>query len=305
LERFLANPRIAWQSGCQCWAKWVLSTLAGQTIILLVDETKLGDHLSIMVVGLAYRACCIPLAFWCYLPKQWPRPQVELIDELLSWVLPAIPAGVIPLVEADRGIGTSPELIRKIEQRGWRYLFRVQNSTKVLTRSGQWQTISHLVKPGECWSGWGVAFKKRGQLRAYVQVIWEVGYDTPWCLVTNAEQVKGMWYAVRYWQEAGFRDLKSDGWQWQGSRVWNADHAHRLVLVLALAYAWTVTLGTWASDDPQQREIVTKGQKRQSYSLFRLGLRYWEYLVAQARDFWTGLALTPPLPIPPPISVGE
>jgi hypothetical protein len=109
LERWLANERIDWQRACQAWSRWVLSHYTGARLILLVDETKLGGHLSAMVVGLAYRGCCIPLAFWCYAPTAWPLKQVTLIEQLLSWIAPGIPKGVIPLVQADRGIGTSPD----------------------------------------------------------------------------------------------------------------------------------------------------------------------------------------------------
>lgn len=114
LERWLDNERIDWQRCCQAWSRWVLSHYSGQRLILLVDETKLKDRLSVMVVGLAYRGCCIPLAFWCYSPKQWLMGQVALITTLLQWVAPTIPAGIIPLVQADRGIGTSPELLRAL-----------------------------------------------------------------------------------------------------------------------------------------------------------------------------------------------
>ncbi len=77
LERSLDNERIDWQACCQAWAKWVLSHYGSQRLILLVDETKLANRLGVMVVGLAYRGCCIPLAFWCYAPQAWPMKQVD------------------------------------------------------------------------------------------------------------------------------------------------------------------------------------------------------------------------------------
>lgn len=131
LERWLSNQRIDWQTCCRAWSRWVLSHYSGQRLILLVDETKLGDRLSVMVVGVAYRGCYIPLAFWCYPPKHWPLGQVELITTLLNWVAPAIPGGVMPLVQADRGIGTSPELLRAIVASGWHFLVRVQKNTRL------------------------------------------------------------------------------------------------------------------------------------------------------------------------------
>jgi hypothetical protein len=79
LERFIDNVRVA-------WSRWVLGRYEGERVIVLVDETKLGQHLSVMVVGLAYRSCWVPLAWWAYAPDAWPMRQVELIQTLLSWV---------------------------------------------------------------------------------------------------------------------------------------------------------------------------------------------------------------------------
>jgi hypothetical protein len=63
LRRWLANERISWRACCRVWSAFVLRHYVGERLLLLVDETKLGKHLSVMVVGLAYRGCCIPLAF--------------------------------------------------------------------------------------------------------------------------------------------------------------------------------------------------------------------------------------------------
>ena len=85
---------------------------------------------------------------------------------------------------------------------------------------------------------------------------------------------------MRYWQESSFRDLKSDGWQWHTSRIWTPAHANRLLLVLALAYAWVLTLGTLVCTDVELARCVTKGRLA-TYSLFRLGLRLWEYFMGR------------------------
>lgn len=281
LERFLDNERIDWQVCCRAWAKWVLSQYSGERIILLVDETKLANHLSVMVVGLAYRSCCIPLAFWCYLPKSWPMKQVDLIVTLLAWIAPSIPLGIIPLVQADRGIGTSPDLLRAIVQMGWYFEVRVQKNTRLRREAQDDCPLAALVSAaGQTWRGSGQVFKKAGWLDADVVVVWGTAYRECWCLVTNCPWVTGWDYAVRYWQEASFRDLKSDGWQWQASRIWTPDHANRLLLVMTLAYAWVLTLGTLVYVDADLASLVTK-RSQPTYSLFRLGLRLWEYFMGQ------------------------
>ena len=281
LERWLDNERLRWWVCCRQWAAWVLSRYVGEQIILLVDETKLGQQLSVMVVALAYRGCSIPLAYWCYHPKLWPEGgQVGLINELLSWVLESLPDGCVPLVQADRGIGTSPELVRSVLALNWQFLFRVQRQTKIRLQ-GQERRLSHLVNaPGQHWTGHGQVFKKAKWIEATVHAIWEVGYKEPWFLITNAPPAAthdGWLYARRSWQEASFRDLKSDGWQWQVARIFTPNHANRLLLVLSMAYAWMLTVGTYAFDEPDLFRYVAKPSDK-PFALFRLGLRLFNHL---------------------------
>jgi len=272
LERWLGNRRINWQECCQMWSGFVVRHYVGERLILLVDETKLGNNLSVMVVGLAYRGCCIPLAFWCYQEAAWPLGQVALIEQLLGWIAQTLPEGKVPLLEADRGIGTSPDLIRVVEKLGWHYLFRVQGQTRFQLPDGTTITLKEVVLPGGAWSAQGKAFKKAGWLPAIAHVIWDTPYRQAWCLVTNCSHISARLYANRYWQEAAFRDLKSDGWQWQKSLVFTPAHANLLLLVLSVAYAFVISLGTLAFEEP----ALTNHIFNKRLSIFRNGLRLFQ-----------------------------
>jgi hypothetical protein len=296
LERFLANPRLDWVTCCQAWAGWVLKQQDNAHPVLVVDETKLGARLRVMVVGLAFQSCCVPLVFWAYV--RMPLSQVDLIDTLLAWIAAVCPPGCQPLVQADRGIGTSPALIQAVARRGWHYLFRVQNDTRCRTRSGRDRPLQHLVKRGEHWRGRGVVFKRAGWLPTIVLVVWEPQHAEPWCLVTNAPYVSDFAYGLRAWQEAGFRDLKSDGWQWHTSRIWTPHHAHLLLLVMSLAYAYTLSLGTLVLACPSLFRAVARPGKRQHFSLFRLGLRLFDWLHPHRLSPPRPCFLSPPRPLP-------
>jgi hypothetical protein len=278
-ERWVANERLGWKDLCQAWSHWVLAQSHHPHPVLLVDETKLGNHLRVMVVGLAYRSSCIPLVFWAY--QKPPCSQVELIMTLLRWLEAVRPAQCQPLLQADRGLGTSPDLIRAVEALGWQYLFRVQNDCHCCTRAGNDRPVKQLVKMGETWRGTGVVFKSAGWVSTTVLVIWQAGYKEPWCLVTNAPWGSDFTYGLRYWQEAGFRDLKSDGWQWQTSRIWTPDHAHRFLLAMTLAYTYVLTLGDLVLSDAALFKSVGRGGKRQHFSTFRLGLRLFALWLAR------------------------
>jgi hypothetical protein len=281
LKRYLRNTRLAWECLQIEWVRWVSHKFNAAQLVLLVDETKLGKSLSVMMVGLAYRARCIPLVWRCYQPKHYPvEGQVALIMQLLNVVKTALPLDCCPLVQADRGIGTSPTLLRGIAGLQWRYLVRVQNSVHLRTFRNKEHVLRNLVKRGEYWSGQGFVFKKSGAIRVFVHVYWHWQEQDMWCLLTNDPHLRHSSYAVRNWQEQSFRDLKSGGFNWQRSQVRIPAHAERLLLVLALAYARVLAFGSALDFSIQHDFLPTSRQSRPARSIFSHGLRHvWDCLV--------------------------
>ena len=274
LQRFLANQRLDWAQCCQALAAWVLSHLSGRgPVVLLVDETSLQQRLKVMVVSLAYRGRAIPLAWWCYPPTQWPMGQVPLITTLLTWVAAGLADRRPVVVQADRGIGTSPELLRAIDRLGWYYLVRVTKQVRVRVDGQAPVPFAQLVsQPGDAWRGQVAAFKQAGWIRCWAQGRWQPGHAEPWLLLTNHPDAQSDWYSMRMWEELAFRDFKSYGWHWQRSRVWRAERANVLWLVMALAYVWMLNLGTQVAHTARLRRELTRGAQPR-FSLFTLGLR--------------------------------
>ena len=66
-----------------------------------------------------------------------------------------------------------------------------------------------------------------------------------------------LWYGLRSWIEASYRDLKSDGWQWHKTRLREPERAERLWLAMAVATLWTVTMG---SDEPGKTSQIASVQ---------------------------------------------
>lgn len=279
-RRFLANEALDLNQFFVEWSRWIRTGLASQTLTVLVDETKLHDQLAAMVVGIAWEGRCIPVAWRTYRANSaegYPAEgQVAMIADLLKQVKAGLGETVQVLVLADRGIGTSPELCKAVSALGWHYLFRVTCQTKIVTTHGTY-TIAEQVRAGEIWSAYGHVFKKRGRIPAHAHALWSVGYAEPWALVTNHAGLTGHEYARRNWQEQSFRDLKSAGWLWGTSRLRQPDHLARLLLVLVVAYAWTLALGsqTVAAGHAQPLLKRADGSLRRLWSLFREGLRFF------------------------------
>jgi hypothetical protein len=297
-QRWLSNVRIDVPISCHWWIKWVWSQYDGQRPILLVDETKLGARIGVMMVSLAFEKRAIPLMWRCYIANSkadYPAEgQVKLIEGLIQRVIAALPEGCCPLLEVDRGIGNSSNLMRAMENLGIDYLFRVKKGSVFTSRRGKQQKLRQLIKIGEEWTGSGWIFTKERKTKAIVHLIWEVGQKEPWCLVTNDKTIQGHAYAQRVWQEESFRDLKSGGWQWQCSLITKPDRAERLILVLALAYAWMLTQGTFVLHAKRAIQLqVTKG-RNQTYSIFRLGLRFFKRMLSHdLSQIYVGLFLAP------------
>lgn len=278
LRRFIANEQVNMAAVFVEWTRWMVSCLETKQVVLLVDETKLKDQLGIMVVGMAYEGRCIPLAWRCYTANShahYPEEgQVEMIEQLLRLVQQGLPAHLPVLVLADRGIGTSPKLCQKVAALGWRYLFRVTKKSKILTPAGEY-TIYQQVEQGQAWSASGLIFKQRGQIPAHARALWSEGYAEPWALVTNDPALTGYEYAQRNWQEQSFRDLKSGGWRWSESDVVSPAHMTRFLLVLVVAYAWVLGIGSYAIHWQRARPLTQRptGQRRRQWSLFKEGLQ--------------------------------
>lgn len=287
LRRFIANDKVPLEGFFEEWTQWVLDSSSDQAITLLVDETKLEDRQGAMMVGLAYEGRCIPLAWRCYEANDkqgYPAEgQVGVIMNLLQTIQPAIPAQRKVIVLADRGIGTSPQLCRQIEQMGWYYLFRVTKMSKIVSDLAEY-TIYEQVQEGETWAASGLIFKQRGRIPAHARAIWQDGYDQPWALVTNDPALTGWEYAKRNWQEQSFRDLKSGGWQWSSSRIRSPQHMARFLMILVVAYAWVLGLGSYAVHWRQARSLTKRanGTLRRQWSLFKEGLQlFTDYVLKQ------------------------
>jgi hypothetical protein len=296
-RRWLDNRAINLNAFFCEWSRWVVTAIGSERVTLVVDETKLDDRIGVMMVGLAWEGRCLPLAWRTYVANShagYPAEgQVGMIEGLLNHVKAGIGEQHRVLVLADRGIGCSPDLCRVVTSLGWHYLFRVTCQTKVVTTSHDY-TIAQQVQPGEIWAQSGTVFKQRGRVPAHARALWGMGYPEPWALVTNDAALTGYEYAHRNWQEQSFRDLKSGGWHWSGSRIRFPQHVANLLILLALAYTWVVALGSQAVAAGCAQPLLTRpnGSIRRLWSRFKEGLRYFAQVV-QRHTRCRGLVFIP------------
>ena len=79
------------------------------------------------------------------------------------------------------------------------------------------------------------------------------------------------------WADARFRDLKSQGFHLEQTRLTHTERLDRLMLALALAHWWVLGRGIWV-DRLQLRRPVDRC-KHPKGNLFTLGLRWMHRLL--------------------------
>jgi hypothetical protein len=292
MQRWLANERLVLPQLMGWWMSWVLRLWGKAPLLILVDETKLGNHVAVMMVGLAYQNSAIPLVWRAYTVEDYPEEgQVALMNGLLAQLRAQLPPDQVALLLADRGLGTSPTWQEHLSTSGWDYLLRVQNATQILLPGQKPQPLRRLVGYGQTWTGRAQVFKKAGWQWKWVYLVWEVGYAQPCCLFSNQPHLNPTLYSQRFYHEVSFRDLKSDGFNWHLSRIWLPAHVERLLLVLALATLWSLTQGTIVF----HLYPLTARQRR--LSVFRLGLDYLgeRFAASFSKGLELFLAPNPPL----------
>lgn len=277
LQRFVhqSQPLQPFFAG---WTRSVVKALKQRAIVLVVDETKLKATFGVMVVGVVYEGRCIPLAWRVYHANStadYPREgQARMIIRLLKSVRAGLPAGTAVRVLADRGIGTSPLLMRGIMAMGWTFLFRVTKQSKIILPTGEAVTFyAQVTQAGQAYQASGLVFKKRGHIPAHVRVLWGQAAQDRWALVTNDPTLTGWEYAQRMWIEEAFRDLKSHGWQVESAALTDPECMARLWIVLVVAYAWMLLLGAAIAARGLAASLKRRsdGSSVRRWSLFREG----------------------------------
>ena len=263
---------------------WIMSLWSSQQVALTLDATSLGERFVVLCISLVYRGIGIPVA-WCVLPAgekhAWRREWLRL----LRLIRPAIPSEYTVIVLADRGL-YARWLFQRIVRLGWHPFLRINSGGKFRPNGQDWVALGQLVPAlGTHWAGKGTAFITQNvQLDCTLLACWEPGYKQPWLILTDLDPTQGdvAWYSLRAWCEQGFKCTKRGGWQWQQTRMEQANRAARLWLAFALAMFWMVAIASPLESPPDDSfELLpelqplflprSKSKPYRSLRLFRLG----------------------------------
>ena len=259
------NKRVSLEV-TECFAsllKWVLDLLPQdiQELAIALDATSKGQNFTVLSINLLYRGTAIPIA-WKIVKGTEKGSWKPYWKELLSSLKGLVPSDWKVIVTADRGL-YADWLYQAIVNLGWHPFLRINHQGQYqIPDSSDWNPLATVVpSPGMSCSGQVTCFKTN-PIDCTLLARWDEVYAEPWLILTDLSPVEAnvCWYGFRSWIECSYRDVKSDGWRWQRTRLTNPERAERQWLAMAVALLWTITLGS-EQEAESEREVIANGSE--------------------------------------------
>jgi hypothetical protein len=297
LRRLLDNERLTQTTHYHPIVKQALHGLARQRVQLLIDRVLISDQHNILVVSVGFRRRSIPL-LWKALNH---RGSSNLSDqqELIKAARELLPGGVRISVHGDSEF-RSQELFGWLRTQGYDTLMGVDGRMWVyetaeeaevgvplaervaglpeLRQSGRKR--KHRTSPVTYLANVYVLKELRN---GPVNIIawWERDDDRKVVLhavMTNlpaTARTKALGKR-RMWIETVFRDWQSGGFHLDQTGISDRERLARLLIVMAIAYLWLVSIGRWVVKRGYRRLLDDGTARNWHFSLFQLGAGWLE-----------------------------
>lgn len=299
LRRLLSNERLTQTDHYQPILKQALHGLAHQRVQLLMDRVLISDQHNILVVSVGFRRRSIPLV-WKALSH---RGSSNLTDQqgLIEAAVALLPADVRISVHGDSEF-RSQALFGWLRTHGYDAMLGLDGRVWVYdtaegTDAGQplVNRVTSLPPQTET----GRKRKHRTSPVTYLAAVYAVQEvrNGPVNIIAwweRDDDGKVVLHAVmtnlpanartkalgkrRMWIETVFRDWQSGGFHLDETGIDDRERLARLLIVLALAYLWLVSLGRWVVKRGYRRRIDDGSARQWHFSLFQLGVGWMERL---------------------------
>jgi hypothetical protein len=277
--RWLDNERIVEEVYFLPYAALLLTQLALETLVLVMDGSVVGRGCTALMIHVVYKGRALPLAWRVrqgpkgHFPEALHIAVVELIRTL-------IPEGAKVVLLGD-GEFDGTALQATLNEAGWSYVCRTALSTTATWDGTTFRldTLGACLKPGRLIELKEVHVTREAYGPILLLCCWAKGYHEPLYLVSNMATAEEAcrWYEKRFRIETFFADQKSRGFHIHKSHISDVQRLSRLLIAACLAYIWIVYLGSVCEKD-QWRPIIHRSN-RCDLSLFQLGLRLLEYFL--------------------------
>ncbi len=254
LSRWLDNEQIKEEIYFLPYAEILLTCLALETLVLVMDGSGVGRGCCALMIHVIYKGRALPLA---WVVRQCPKGHAPeaLHIELVELVRELIPEGSTVVFLGD-GEFDGTELQATLNEAGWFYACRTSKRT-VATWEGlkfNLDLLGSSIKPGMLIELKEVQFTRNAYGPVMVLCCWAKDEAEPLYLVSNLSSAEEaiQYYKKRFRIETFFSDQKSRGFNIQKSHLEDPQRMSRLLIASCLAYIWIVYLGSLCKSDGWQ-----------------------------------------------------
>jgi hypothetical protein len=250
-------------------------------IIIIFDHTTLDDRFLILQFSLKVGKRAIPLWYKIFEYNEKNNKNFKHIKEGISELNEIFAAYNYEVVLlGDRGF-KSIDLFKFIDNLGWKYcirctndmLVKIEGKKKIKYLRDITPIKSHVKKFNE-------VLLTAEKYKCNLAVCRAEDSDDTWYLATNMDSKYAvMEYKKRFIIEEMFKDLKSNGFNIEGTWTESIIYFRNLYLCVSMAYTWMIVLGADCSKNKKSKIIgATKNIKNKVvriYSLFTSGMKWF------------------------------
>lgn len=241
ISRFLSNALIRPNLVMQGFIPEIVEMVSNndQTIILMLDQSKISDGFECLMVSLRLAERAIPVAWKVVETKGGIGFETQKI--LLDAVKNMMPEDISILLSADRFYGTS-SIIEWCQKSGWDYRIRLKSNLILEHDNGEITTGQAASLKLESLQN---ARFHNTNVQTHIGILHESGHPEPWIIAMASipSRYKTLDYGLRWGIECLFSDFKSRGFSITKTRLKHVDRIERLILVLTIALYWAVSTG--------------------------------------------------------------
>jgi hypothetical protein len=266
-RRWLSNRRINVIAAHQVLIEQALSVWKSERLDLSLDTTVVWNCFCIVWIGVVYRGRTIPVA-WRVVAQSSSTVRLWTIQKVLRQAQKLMPTRVSIVLLADRGFADGRLMKYLRENLGWHFRIRIKRSFQ-FQHQGQWCKVSSVqLQPGQAYFTRAVAVGKTNPYsNVYLAFAHDKLSDEDWVIVSDEPTTRQTFaqYRLRFCVEESFLDLKSNGFNLEGSRLRDKFALSQLCGVIALTMLFLVLQGI---------QVVASGQRRQVDAHWNRGMSY-------------------------------
>jgi hypothetical protein len=273
IRRWLKNEQVDVRRWYEPFVRTALQLYYPHVIYLVMDSTQYGPACRALVVGIAYGGQVLPLG-WRVVKGKKGHTDPDLQNALLDEIRPYLPPGQVVLV-ADSEF-CAVELLAPLTSWQWKFIVRVRSNISLCPNDAPAFLLSSVaLQPGQTRLWRAVQWTQKHHFGPLMVIAtWRKGEEEPLYVITNTHNVQAAFlvYGWRFWIEPLFADFKGRGFRLAQTRLRDPERLNRLLLVAAIAFLWTLAVGSHIFHTPNQR-LVDRND-RTDRSFFQLGYRF-------------------------------